>query len=96
MRMDEWGVDLLLTASQKGLMTPPGLGYLIIGERAEIHAKKYQRGLPTGIGVLDLIQQTFMRFILEPLQHTYFLHKRRHWKLSMRKVKIMSLKGMKY
>ena len=40
MRMDEWGVDLLLTASQKGLMTPPGLGYLIIGERAEIHAKK--------------------------------------------------------
>ena len=27
MKMDEWGVDLLLTASQKGLMTPPGLGY---------------------------------------------------------------------
>ena len=23
MKMDEWGVDLLLTASQKGLMTPP-------------------------------------------------------------------------
>jgi len=43
MRMDEWGVDLLLTASQKGLMTPPGLGYLIIGERAEIHAKKVSK-----------------------------------------------------
>ncbi|MDC3169516.1 aminotransferase class V-fold PLP-dependent enzyme [Paracoccaceae bacterium] len=43
MRMDEWGVDLLLTASQKGLMTPPGLGYLIIGERAEIHAKKISK-----------------------------------------------------
>ena len=40
MKMDEWGVDLLLTASQKGLMTPPGLGYLVIGERAEIQAKK--------------------------------------------------------
>ena len=40
MRMDEWGVDLLLTASQKGLMTPPGLGYLVIGERAEMQAKK--------------------------------------------------------
>ena len=40
MKMDEWGVDLLLTASQKGLMTPPGLGYLVIGEKAEIHAKK--------------------------------------------------------
>ena len=43
MRMDEWGVDLLLTASQKGLMTPPGLGYLIIGERAEFHAKKISK-----------------------------------------------------
>jgi alanine-glyoxylate transaminase/serine-glyoxylate transaminase/serine-pyruvate transaminase len=43
MRMDEWGVDLLLTASQKGLMTPPGLGYLIIGERAEIHARKVSK-----------------------------------------------------
>ncbi len=40
MKMDEWGVDLLLTASQKGLMTPPGLGYLVIGERAEMQAKK--------------------------------------------------------
>ena len=30
MKMDEWGVDLLLTASQKGLMTPPGLGYLVL------------------------------------------------------------------
>ena len=40
MKMDKWGVDLLLTASQKGLMTPPGLGYLVIGERAEIQAKK--------------------------------------------------------
>ncbi len=43
MKMDEWGVDLLLTASQKGLMTPPGLGYLIIGEKAEIHAKKISK-----------------------------------------------------
>ena len=43
MRMDEWGVDLLLTASQKGLMTPPGLGYLVIGERAEIQAKKISK-----------------------------------------------------
>ncbi len=32
--MDEWGVDMLLTASQKGLMTTPGLGLLFVGERA--------------------------------------------------------------
>ena len=31
--MDEWGVDVLLTASQKGLMTTPGLGIVFAGER---------------------------------------------------------------
>lgn len=29
-KMDEWGVDVMLTASQKGLMTPPGLGIVYI------------------------------------------------------------------
>jgi alanine-glyoxylate transaminase/serine-glyoxylate transaminase/serine-pyruvate transaminase len=43
LRMDEWGVDLVLTASQKGLMTPPGLGYLIIGEEAERQAKEVSK-----------------------------------------------------
>lgn len=38
--MDEWGVDLLLAASQKGLMTPPGLGLLYVGRRVwPLHAK---------------------------------------------------------
>ncbi|MEO6653708.1 MAG: aminotransferase class V-fold PLP-dependent enzyme [Ilumatobacteraceae bacterium] len=32
--MDEWGVDLVLSASQKGLMTPPGLGIVWPGPRA--------------------------------------------------------------
>ncbi len=32
--MDEWGVDLALSATQKGLMTPPGLGIVWPGERA--------------------------------------------------------------
>lgn len=29
-KMDDWGVDVMLTASQKGLMTPPGLGIVFI------------------------------------------------------------------
>ncbi|CAM4331537.1 pyridoxal-phosphate-dependent aminotransferase family protein [Palleronia rufa] len=33
--MDALGVDVALTASQKGLMTPPGLGILWIGEKAQ-------------------------------------------------------------
>lgn len=35
MRMDDWGVDVLVAASQKGLMTPPGLGFVWFSERAK-------------------------------------------------------------
>ncbi len=34
MRMDDWGVDVLLTGSQKGLMIPPGLSFIALSERA--------------------------------------------------------------
>ncbi len=33
--MDAWGLDILLTGSQKGLMLPPGLGFVCMSERAE-------------------------------------------------------------
>ena len=32
-RMDEWGVDVTLTGSQKGLMLPPGMALLCVGPR---------------------------------------------------------------
>ncbi|MGV3549192.1 pyridoxal-phosphate-dependent aminotransferase family protein [Rhizobium sp.] len=32
--MDEWGVDVMVCASQKGLMTPPGLGFVWISRKA--------------------------------------------------------------
>jgi aspartate aminotransferase-like enzyme len=34
LRADEWGVDVVIAGSQKGLMLPPGLGVLAIGPRA--------------------------------------------------------------
>lgn len=34
LKMDEWGIDAVLTASQKALMTPPGLAFVAISERA--------------------------------------------------------------
>ncbi len=38
--MDAWGVDVTVAASQKGLMTPPGLGFVWANERAlAAHAK---------------------------------------------------------
>lgn len=32
--MDEWGIDCLLTGSQKGLMLPPGLGLIACSDKA--------------------------------------------------------------
>lgn len=32
--MDEWGIDALVTGSQKALMLPPGLGFIALGDRA--------------------------------------------------------------
>ena len=36
--MDDWGVDVAMSGSQKGLMTPPGLGFVAANDRArEVH-----------------------------------------------------------
>ncbi|MBL4813396.1 MAG: aminotransferase class V-fold PLP-dependent enzyme [Rhodobacteraceae bacterium] len=32
--MDDWGVDLMMAGSQKGLMTPPGIGFVFVGPKA--------------------------------------------------------------
>jgi alanine-glyoxylate transaminase/serine-glyoxylate transaminase/serine-pyruvate transaminase len=32
--MDDWGVDVAVAGSQKGLMTPPGLSFVAAGDRA--------------------------------------------------------------
>ena len=34
MPLDEWGIDALITGSQKALMLPPGLGFIALSERA--------------------------------------------------------------
>jgi alanine-glyoxylate transaminase/serine-glyoxylate transaminase/serine-pyruvate transaminase len=42
--MDAWGVDLAMSGSQKGLMTPPGLSFTAAGKRAlEAHKKAGMR-----------------------------------------------------
>ena len=33
-RTDEWGIDVVVTGSQKGLMLPPGLAFLSLNQRA--------------------------------------------------------------
>lgn len=34
LRMDDWGIDVLVAASQKGLMTPPGLAFVWFSDKA--------------------------------------------------------------
>ncbi|MFQ6048042.1 MAG: pyridoxal-phosphate-dependent aminotransferase family protein, partial [Phycisphaerae bacterium] len=34
LKMDQWGVDVVVTGSQKALMLPPGLGFAAVSERA--------------------------------------------------------------
>ena len=42
--MDGWGVDVAMSGSQKGLMTPPGLGFVAASDRArEVHKKANMR-----------------------------------------------------
>ncbi len=35
LKMDEWGVDVVLCGSQKGLMLPPGLAFVAINDKAQ-------------------------------------------------------------
>ena len=43
-QMDNWGVDVVVSGSQKGLMTPPGLGFISLNESAWAAVEK--AGLP--------------------------------------------------
>jgi len=38
--LDEWGLDVLVTGSQKALMLPPGLGFIALSDRAWEKTKK--------------------------------------------------------
>lgn len=49
--MDAWGIDCLVTGSQKALMLPPGLGFVGLGERA---LRRLEEVKPKGLYNLDL------------------------------------------
>jgi len=41
--MDDWGVDVMVAGSQKGLMTPPGLGFVFFNDKADAARGKIDR-----------------------------------------------------
>ena len=38
--MDAWGIDVMVSGSQKGLMLPPGLGFCALSDKAWEHTKR--------------------------------------------------------
>ena len=38
-RMDDWGVDVMVAASQKGIMVPPGLGFVWFSDKALVQSR---------------------------------------------------------
>ena len=44
LRQDEWGIDVVVTGSQKALMTPPGLGFVSASQRALDYASDRRGG----------------------------------------------------
>lgn len=75
MHMSDWGVDVVLAASQKGLMMPPGLAFCGINERALQHSTMGPSpaaywAWPPRMGV----EHAYMRFGgTPPEQHMYAL-----------------------
>ncbi|WP_136440843.1 pyridoxal-phosphate-dependent aminotransferase family protein [Pacificoceanicola onchidii] len=74
-RMDAWGVDVMITASQKGLMTPPGLGFAFFNDRAA----EVRRGMARVSGYWDWTKRAapemFYQFFngTAPTHHLYGL-----------------------
>ncbi len=58
--MDEWGIDLAISGSQKGLMLPPGLAFLAVGERAQ--ARMREAKLPRFYFDLSLYEKALQQW----------------------------------
>lgn len=61
--MDQWGIDCLLTGSQKGLLLPPGLALIALSKRAWQKAEQtepacYYFNLPAEKAILEKKHQT--------------------------------------
>ncbi|MCZ0733053.1 pyridoxal-phosphate-dependent aminotransferase family protein [Phreatobacter sp. AB_2022a] len=70
--MDAWGVDVAMSASQKGLMTPPGLAFVAANDKA--HAAHERAGMKTLYWDWTARQQPphYMKYCGTPPEHHLF------------------------
>lgn len=74
--MDAWGIDCLLTGSQKGLMLPPGLSFVALSERAwrrveDVKPRNYYFNL---LGERDKIVKSSQTLFTPPINLLMGLH----------------------
>ncbi len=74
--MDEWGIDLLLAASQKGMMLPPGLALLWFSDKALAAAEKADLATPYWSIGPRVRPEAYWQYFggTPPTQHLYGLH----------------------
>ena len=70
--MDAWGVDVAMAGSQKGLMTPPGLGFVAAGPRAKQAHKTADMRSPYWDWTLREGEQHYQKYAGTPPEHLLF------------------------
>ncbi len=70
--MDAWGVDVAMSGSQKGLMTPPGLGFVAANERARAQHKKAGLRSPYWDWTARENEEHYSKYAGTPPEHMMF------------------------
>jgi alanine-glyoxylate transaminase/serine-glyoxylate transaminase/serine-pyruvate transaminase len=70
--MDKWGVDVSVCGSQKGLMTPPGLGFVAANERARKIHKTAGLRTPYWDWTAREGKEHYMKYAGTPPEHLLF------------------------
>ncbi|MEC9344852.1 MAG: aminotransferase class V-fold PLP-dependent enzyme [Pseudomonadota bacterium] len=70
--MDDWGVDVVIAASQKGLMMPPGMSFTAAGPRALAHTKTVSTHRDYWSWDLRLGMEQYRRFCGTAPEHLVF------------------------
>ncbi|HXW28392.1 MAG TPA: aminotransferase class V-fold PLP-dependent enzyme [Xanthobacteraceae bacterium] len=70
--MDAWGVDVAMSGSQKGLMTPPGLGFVAASERAREAHKHADLRTPYWDWTAREGEEHYQKYAGTPPEHLMF------------------------